>query len=45
MANISALMVRSKVKQEDVNYVVEMSRQFGEPGLVFADNEDFVTNP
>jgi ribonucleoside-diphosphate reductase alpha chain len=45
MANISALMVRNKVKQEDVNYVVEMSKQFGEPGLVFADNEDYVGNP
>lgn len=45
MANISPIMVRKKVKKRDVKKVVDSCKIFGEPGVVFAENEDFVTNP
>lgn len=45
MSNISPLMVRRKVKQKDVERIVKSVKSFGEPGVIFAENEDVVLNP
>lgn len=45
MSNNSPMLVRSKVKIEDVRRIVEMCKLYGEPGLLFAENEDVVLNP
>lgn len=45
MSNNSPMLVRSKVKIEDVRKIVEMCKLYGEPGVLFAENEDVVLNP
>lgn len=45
MSNISPLMVRKKVKKADVERIVKSVKEFGEPGVIFAENEDVVLNP
>lgn len=45
MANISPILVRKNTTLDNVKRVVKSARAYGEPGILFADNEDFVTNP
>jgi ribonucleoside-triphosphate reductase len=44
-ANISALLIRNKVKQEDVDDMLKKTREFGEPGFLFADSIETIVNP
>lgn len=44
-ANISAMLVRGRVSWDDFWRLFEATRQFGEPGFWWADDEDYITNP
>lgn len=44
-SNNSALLVRSKVTREQFSNLFNSVKEFGEPGFIFAENEDFNTNP
>jgi len=44
-SNNSALLIRSTTTQEQFNAIVEKTKQFGEPGFVWANNEDVLFNP
>tara|TARA_Y100000310_G_scaffold89718_1_gene86831 strand:- start:936 stop:2906 length:1971 start_codon:yes stop_codon:yes gene_type:complete len=44
-SNNSVLFLRKKVKEEDFKKVLQSSREFGEPGFIFADHEDMLSNP
>jgi len=44
-SNNSILFLRKKVKEEDFKKVLQSAREFGEPGFIFADHEDMLSNP
>jgi len=44
-SNNSALLLRNKVKYEEFRNIMNSVREFGEPGFVWADNEDTIYNP
>ena len=44
-SNNSVLFLRKKVKEEDFKKVLQSAREFGEPGFIFADHEDMLSNP
>jgi ribonucleoside-diphosphate reductase alpha chain len=44
-SNNSVLLVRNSATKEDFSDVIVRSRQWGEPGFVFAENEDTLFNP
>lgn len=43
--NISALILREKTTREEFQTLVDKSKEFGEPGFVFAESEDQLFNP
>ena len=43
--NISALILRSKTTKEQFKKIIERTKEFGDPGFVFADSEDQLFNP
>jgi ribonucleoside-diphosphate reductase alpha chain len=44
-SNNSIMLMRDEVTREDFRRVMEHTRQWGEPGFVFADHEDTLYNP
>ncbi|HJS83567.1 MAG TPA: hypothetical protein VJ742_12110 [Nitrososphaera sp.] len=44
-SNNSVLLVRNNVSMEEFRRIVERTREWGEPGFVFADSEDVLYNP
>lgn len=44
-ANLSMLLLREETTEQDVLDVVHHTRQWGEPGFVFADHPDTLFNP
>jgi ribonucleoside-triphosphate reductase len=44
-SNNSVALIRSKTTREDFNRIIESSKQFGEPGFVWLDDEDVLYNP
>ena len=44
-SNNSALLVRNELTPAEFHSFIESTKQFGEPGFVFADDEDFLVNP
>ena len=44
-SNNSALLVRNQVTEEEFAEIIKSTRAFGEPGFIFADNEDIGFNP
>lgn len=44
-SNNSVLLLRDKITQDTFTQIFERTRQFGEPGFVFANNEDTLFNP
>lgn len=44
-SNNSVLLVRNDAVQEDFTDIIARSRQWGEPGFVFAEHEDTLFNP
>lgn len=44
-SNNSVLINRNTIEFDEFNDIFERTRQWGEPGFVFADNEDMLFNP
>ena len=44
-SNNSILFLRKKVTEEDFKKVLNSAKEFGEPGFIFADHEDMLSNP
>ncbi len=44
-SNNSAVLIRSRVTQQEFLRLFECQKQFGEPGFFFADHEDYGANP
>jgi ribonucleoside-triphosphate reductase len=44
-SNNSVLLVKNKITKEEFDKILESTKQFGEPGFVFADSEDCGYNP
>ena len=44
-SNNSVLLVKDQVSKEEFAKLIESTKQFGEPGFVFAENEDCGYNP
>jgi len=44
-SNNSVLLLRNKIDFESFTRIFDRTRQFGEPGFVFADHEDTLFNP
>jgi ribonucleoside-diphosphate reductase alpha chain len=44
-SNNSVLLVKDEVTKEEFTKLIESTKQFGEPGFVFAENEDCGYNP
>lgn len=44
-SNNSVLLLRDKVTQEDFDYIIKRTKQWGEPGFVFANHPDTLFNP
>lgn len=44
-SNNSVLLVKDQVTKEEFSKIIESTKQFGEPGFVFADSEDCGYNP
>ena len=44
-SNNSILFLRKKVTEESFREVLERAKEFGEPGFIFADHEDTLSNP
>jgi ribonucleoside-diphosphate reductase alpha chain len=44
-SNNSVVLVRGQVTREDFNNIFSSTKQFGEPGFIWADNEDVLFNP
>lgn len=44
-SNNSVLLVKSDLKREEFAEIIKSTKEFGEPGFVFADNEDCGYNP
>ena len=43
--NISALLLRNKVSYEEFQNIFQYTKQYGEPGFIWADDEGIVLNP
>lgn len=44
-SNNSALLLRNKTSKEQFAKLMKSVKEFGEPGFVWADHEDFIVNP
>lgn len=44
-SNNSVLLLRDKTTEEEFTSIIERTKQFGEPGFVFADHEHTLFNP
>ena len=44
-SNNSVLFLRKKITETDFKKVLQSAREFGEPGFIFADHEDMLSNP
>lgn len=44
-SNNSALLIRNKTSKEQFSKLMKSVKEFGEPGFVWADHEDFIVNP
>lgn len=44
-ANNSVVLKRDEVKEKQFKRIFGMTRNYGEPGILFVNNYDFVTNP
>lgn len=44
-SNNSVLLLRDKATIDDIKYILSLTKQYGEPGFVFADNVDTLFNP
>ena len=44
-SNNSVLLMRDKITIEYFNEVIHKIQQYGEPGFIFTDDEDFLVNP
>ena len=44
-SNNSVLLLRNEISHEEFVSIVERTKQWGEPGFIFADNEDTLFNP
>lgn len=44
-SNNSVMLIRDKVTKEEFEKIFERTREWGEPGFVFVDNEDVLLNP
>jgi len=44
-SNNSVLLVKDDITKEEFSTIIESTKQFGEPGFVFADSEDCGYNP
>ena len=44
-SNNSALLLRNKTSKERFSKLMKSVKEFGEPGFVWADHEDFIVNP
>lgn len=44
-SNNSALLVRNEISEEKYNNLISSVKQFGEPGLIFADSTETLYNP
>lgn len=44
-SNNSVLLLRNEVSFEEFCHIIERTRQWGEPGFIFADHEDTLFNP
>lgn len=44
-SNNSVLLLRDKTTQQEFTEIIERTKQFGEPGFVFADHEHTLFNP
>ena len=44
-SNNSVLLVKDDITKEEFSKIIESTKQFGEPGFVFADSEDCGYNP
>jgi len=44
-SNNSALLIRSQITKEQFDNLMERTKQFGEPGFIFSESEDFLYNP
>lgn len=44
-SNNSAILLRDKVTREEFSAVMERTKEWGEPGFVFAETEDVLYNP
>ncbi len=44
-SNNSVLLIRDEVTKEEFTDIINITRQWGEPGFVFADNPDQLFNP
>ena len=44
-ANNSAIIIRNKHTKEQFMKLITMTKEFGEPGIFFAEQEDIITNP
>lgn len=45
LSNNSVLLLRDETSKEDFERIVEKTRQWGEPGFVFANSKDMLFNP
>jgi ribonucleoside-diphosphate reductase alpha chain len=44
-SNNSALLIRNEITEKEFKNIMTSVKEFGEPGFVFADNKEFLTNP
>ena len=44
-SNNSAILVRNKVTPEQFSRIFKFSKEFGEPGFIWVDDRDILTNP
>ncbi len=44
-SNNSVILLRDKTTKEEFNEVMQYTRQFGEPGFIWADSLEFLCNP
>lgn len=45
MSNNSAVLIRDNTTKEEFNKLVECAKEFGEPGFIWADSTEALTNP
>jgi ribonucleoside-triphosphate reductase (thioredoxin) len=45
MSNNSAMLVRSNTDRETFDRLMKLSKEWGEPGFIFAEDHDFMFNP